>query len=139
MHPLRFPNSGIRAKQTLRGGGGAAARRGSSPQGAATRKRATDCGCGARRKAACEQKHRPLAAASPQGAACPRRGRRGSACQRPARKGATPIEGTACGHGADRRGGCRWARATAACTGAATATTIAKGGKRARTSFKKKG
>ncbi|RWW40336.1 hypothetical protein BHE74_00054251 [Ensete ventricosum] len=49
--------------------------------------------------------------------------------------GAVPIEDAACGHGAGRRGGCRWARAATAYAGAAIVTAAAKGGKRARASF----
>ncbi|RRT62140.1 hypothetical protein B296_00015690 [Ensete ventricosum] len=43
--------------------------RGWPPARAAAHKRVSDYGRGASRKAACEQKHRPLPAASPQGAA----------------------------------------------------------------------
>ncbi|RWV77508.1 hypothetical protein GW17_00061650 [Ensete ventricosum] len=57
---------------------------------------------GANREATCGQKHCPLPAASPQGATCPRRGRRGSAYPWPARRGAAPIEAQPAGKGSRR-------------------------------------
>ncbi|RWV94923.1 hypothetical protein BHE74_00032045 [Ensete ventricosum] len=66
MLPLRFPNSGIRAKQRQRG------------------KRVTDHGAAAHRGGACGQKHRS------QG--LPPAASKGGARPRLVRRGATPVE-----------------------------------------------
>ncbi|RWW08220.1 hypothetical protein GW17_00028354 [Ensete ventricosum] len=60
-------------------GCGQAPYKGRPPAGAVARKRAARCERGASWKVAYGHKHRPLPAASPQGVACPWRGRRGSA------------------------------------------------------------
>ncbi|RWV82039.1 hypothetical protein BHE74_00044829 [Ensete ventricosum] len=115
MHPLRFPNSGIRAKEEglavagckgqsaaakapCKGAAGhmqwVAARRGNNPQGAATRRHGR---LQPERRGDCQRrtrKGRPPAA-SPQEAAhvAPARGDR----QRPARKGLPPAGAAAVG------------------------------------------
>ncbi|RWW51450.1 hypothetical protein BHE74_00042205 [Ensete ventricosum] len=69
-------------------------------QGAATRKWAAGYWRGANTKAACGQKHCPLVVASPQGAACPRRG-----CRGPTPTEASPTGTvTAAGAAADGQG-----------------------------------
>ncbi|RWV88305.1 hypothetical protein GW17_00049623 [Ensete ventricosum] len=78
--------------------------KGRAPAGPVARKRAIGYGRDASRKAACEQKHRPLPAASPQGQRLPvASSKRGGA------------------HGVGHRGDCRRARAAAVCVGAAVA------------------
>ncbi|RWV80745.1 hypothetical protein GW17_00057925 [Ensete ventricosum] len=78
-------------------GYGQAPCKGRPPVGTAACKRVTSCGRCTSRKATYGQKHRPLPAASPQGAACSRRGRRGSPCPRPTRRGAAPTEASLMG------------------------------------------
>ncbi|RZS09668.1 hypothetical protein BHM03_00040785 [Ensete ventricosum] len=100
---------------------GAIARKGRPPAGVADHKWATGYGCGAHRKAAYGQRHRPLPT---------RKGLPPKPALPPARATA-PATGVA----APWQGGCQRARAAVACAGAAAMATTAKGGKRVRASF----
>ncbi|RWV77438.1 hypothetical protein GW17_00061731 [Ensete ventricosum] len=96
MYPLRFPNSGIRAKQTQQGGGWAASHRQASYRGDRLWPRPLqrgDCLRPARKGLLALGEAAGVAPTRSEAAwvGCLRRGHKGSTHPRPARRGATPA------------------------------------------------